>query len=76
MGKTRVLDTETTGTGAHMVPLEETLARDGAARELSLVELGGIDSAYGQVQGPRMSFRPCGSGFEVELQLTGVDRGP
>ena len=39
MAKTWVLDTETKGTGAHVVPLEQTLRRAGRERELTLVEL-------------------------------------
>jgi hypothetical protein len=41
MAKTWVLDTETKGTGAEMVPIEKTRRRPRAERELSLVELGG-----------------------------------
>jgi hypothetical protein len=41
MSKTWVLDTETKGTGANMVPIEKKLSRSGAERELALVELGG-----------------------------------
>jgi hypothetical protein len=39
MAKTWVLDTETKGTGANMVPLEKVLRRDGAKSELNLVQL-------------------------------------
>ena len=39
MGKTWVLDTETKGTGANMVPLEKVLRRDGPKSELDLVQL-------------------------------------
>lgn len=39
MAKTWVLDTETKGTGAHMVPLEKLLRRAGTERELATVEL-------------------------------------
>ena len=39
MAKTWVLDTETKGTGAHMVPLEKLLRRAGKERELATVEL-------------------------------------
>jgi hypothetical protein len=42
MAKTWVLDTETKGTGAEMVPIEKTRRRPRAERELSLVELGGV----------------------------------
>jgi hypothetical protein len=37
MGKTWVLDTETKGTGAHMVPLEQALRQAGEDRELATV---------------------------------------
>jgi hypothetical protein len=39
MAKTWVLDTETKGTGAHMVPLEKVLRGKGREPELSLVKL-------------------------------------
>ena len=39
MSKTWVLDTETKGTGAEMVPLEKTLQRERIERDLALVEL-------------------------------------
>jgi hypothetical protein len=39
MAKTWVLDTETKGTGAHMVPLEKVLRKSGPEPELNLVEL-------------------------------------
>ncbi len=41
MAKTWVLDTETKGTGAEMVPIEKTRARPSRERDLALVELGG-----------------------------------
>ncbi len=41
MAKTWVLDTETKGTGAHMVPLEKVLRGRDREPELSLVKLGG-----------------------------------
>jgi hypothetical protein len=41
MSKTWVLDTETKGTGAHMVPYEKTLRSGRRERELALVDLGG-----------------------------------
>jgi hypothetical protein len=44
MAKTWVLDTETKGTGANMVPYEQTLAGSRQERELALVELGGSDA--------------------------------
>jgi hypothetical protein len=39
MAKTWILDTETKGTGAHMVPLEKVLRKGGKEPELNLVEL-------------------------------------
>src|SRR5271166_6701777 len=39
MGKTWILDTETKGTGAHVVPLEQTLKKPSAEQDLALVEL-------------------------------------
>jgi hypothetical protein len=41
MAKTWVLDTETKGTGAEVVPYEKTLRRPKKERELALVNLGG-----------------------------------
>jgi hypothetical protein len=41
MPKTWVLDSETKGTGAEMVPLEKKLARRGREQPLQLVDLGG-----------------------------------
>lgn len=41
MAKTWVLDTETKGTGAQMVPLEKVLRRRGREPELNLVKLRG-----------------------------------
>src|SRR5258708_2039230 len=45
MGKTWVLDTETKGTGAHVVPYEKTLQRARREPELALVELEGTPPA-------------------------------
>jgi hypothetical protein len=39
MAKTWVLDTETKGTGAHVVPLEKVLSKRGQEPKLNLVEL-------------------------------------
>jgi hypothetical protein len=39
VAKTWILDSETKGTGAHMTPLEDALAKPRSERELSLVEL-------------------------------------
>jgi hypothetical protein len=41
MAKTWVLDTETKGTGASVVPIEKKLSRQRAESELELVDLGG-----------------------------------
>jgi len=41
MAKTWVLDSETKGTGAAMVPIEKTRAQPRRERDLELVELGG-----------------------------------
>jgi hypothetical protein len=41
MAKRGVLDTETKGTGAEVVPYEKTLRRPGPQPELELVRLGG-----------------------------------
>ena len=41
MAKTWVLDTETKGTGAAMVPIEKTRTQPRRERDLALVELGG-----------------------------------
>jgi hypothetical protein len=38
MAKTWILDSETKGTGAHMKPLEDALAKPRGERDLSLVE--------------------------------------
>lgn len=39
MAKTWILDTETKGTGAHMVPLEKALAKRSAEEDLAVVTL-------------------------------------
>jgi hypothetical protein len=39
MAKTWILDSETKGTGAHMTPLEDALAKPRGERDLSLVKL-------------------------------------
>ncbi len=41
MAKTWVLDTDTKGTGAEMVPIEKKRAQPPRERELALVQLGG-----------------------------------
>jgi hypothetical protein len=45
MAKTWVLDTETKGTGAQVVPIEKTLRTSERERDLELVELGGAPKA-------------------------------
>lgn len=39
MARTWILDTETKGTGAHMVPLETVVRKSGREPELNLIEL-------------------------------------
>jgi len=39
MAKTWILDTETKGTGAHVVPLEQALRKPSSEQELAVVEL-------------------------------------
>jgi len=39
MAKTWILDTETKGTGAHMVPLEKALKRPASEQDLALIAL-------------------------------------
>jgi hypothetical protein len=56
MAKTWVLDTETKGTGAEMVPIEKTRRRPGRERDLALVELGGPARAE-QGEAPRTPSR-------------------
>ncbi len=41
MGKTWILDTETKGTGAHMVPLEKALQKRSRKEDLAVVTLEG-----------------------------------
>jgi len=54
MAKTWVLDTETKGTGAEVVPLEKTLSQPRRERELALVELGaGLAPAEEASESPR-----------------------
>jgi hypothetical protein len=59
MSKTWVLDTETKGTGARMVPYEKTLSRRGRESELALVELGGEPKA------PPAEARPQPARYKV-----------
>ena len=46
MAKTWILDTETKGTGAHMVPLEKALKKPSPEQELAVVELGAPAPAH------------------------------
>jgi hypothetical protein len=62
MAKTWVLDTETKGTGAHIVPLEKTLRKPAPEAELALVkrprpEPGGPDSAEAPAPRPPRRFK-------------------
>ena len=52
MAKTWVLDTETKGTGAEVVPLEKKLSQPRRERDLALVELGGAPRAEPGSQPP------------------------
>jgi hypothetical protein len=49
MAKTWVLDTETKGTGAHMVPLESLLRAPGRERDLATVTFKPQERATGEV---------------------------
>lgn len=54
MAKTWILDTETKGTGAHMVPLEKVLRKGGPEPELNLIELNRVvESEPEQEQAPQ-----------------------
>ena len=52
MAKTWVLDTETKGTGAEVVPLEKKLVRPRREPDLALVELGGAPRPQPQAPAP------------------------
>ena len=53
MAKTWVLDTETKGTGAEVVPIEKKLAPRGRERDLALVELGGAPRPASDAPSPQ-----------------------
>jgi hypothetical protein len=53
MAKTWVLDTETKGTGAEVVPIEKKLARRGRERDLALVDLGGAPRPAPEAPAPQ-----------------------
>ena len=58
MAKTWILDTETKGTGANMVPLEKALAKRSAEQDLAVVTLEGPPAPPRPVQPPApLSFR-------------------
>src|SRR4051812_29127623 len=56
MAKTWVLDTETKGTGAEVVPIEKTLAKPRRERELALVDLGAPGKAQPEERPPQPSL--------------------
>ncbi len=56
MGKTWILDTETKGTGAHVVPLEKALKKPSPEQDLMV---GGLPSTEASVGS---SFSPCPRG--------------
>jgi hypothetical protein len=53
MAKTWILDTETKGTGAHMVPLEQTLRRGTEERKLDTVRLRRAPSPAPEPRAPQ-----------------------
>ena len=58
MAKTWILDTETKGTGASMVPLEKALAKRSAEQDLDVVTLEGPPAQPRPVQPPApLSFK-------------------
>jgi hypothetical protein len=59
MAKTWVLETETKGTGARVVPYDETVGDRGPEHELELVELGGAPRA------PATPIPPATARFKV-----------
>jgi hypothetical protein len=58
MGKTWVLDTETKGTGARMVPLEDVLAKPEAAPERTARRPRPAEGAATPARPPRQRRRP------------------
>jgi hypothetical protein len=64
MAKVWVLDTETKGTGAEVVPYEKTLRRAGRQRDLALVNLGGSPPA------PKAERAPEPQRFRVVSVMT------
>jgi hypothetical protein len=58
MGKTWILDTETKGTGAHMVPLEKALKKPSSQQDLAVVTLEGPPRASESTEPPApLSFK-------------------
>lgn len=58
MAKTWILDTETKGTGAHMVPLEKALQKRSTDEDLAVVTLHGPPRAPEPVEPPApLSFK-------------------
>jgi hypothetical protein len=58
MGKTWILDTETKGTGAHVVPLEKALKKPSSEQDLAVVTLEGPPRASESIEPPApLSFK-------------------
>jgi hypothetical protein len=58
MGKTWILDSETKGTGAHVVPLEKALKRPSSEQDLAIVTLEGPPRASESIEPPApLSFK-------------------
>jgi hypothetical protein len=71
MAKTWVLDTETKGTGANMVPLEKLLRRGGEPRGLDTVKLGRAPDRAPAVE----PAAPAPLRFRVVDVLSGTELG-
>lgn len=58
MGKTWILDSETKGTGAHVVPLEKALKRPSSEQDLAVVTFEGPPLASESIEPPApLSFK-------------------
>jgi hypothetical protein len=58
MGKTWILDSETKGTGAHVVPLEKALKKPSSEQDLAVVTLEGPPRASESTEPPApLSFK-------------------
>ena len=73
MSKVWVLDTETKGTGAHMVPLEDTLASGGRERDLAVVELERPPHPQPELEPPAPRLFKVVSVMSAEVLAEGVD---